>query len=93
MVVVLAHADNSSTGHSSTSDQADNPPAGRNSTSYYCILVSMQGLRRNEGSAPLSYQSPLVCCRLWAVQAPRPEAPDSTSRVLPSPLDNLDSEI
>ena len=33
----------------------------------------MQGLRRDGGTAPFSYQSPLVCCRLWAVRAPRPE--------------------
>ena len=46
--------------------------------SDYCVLVSMQGLRRNGGTAPLSYQSPLGCCRLWAVHAPQHETQRAT---------------
>ena len=38
----------------------------------------MQGLRSYGGITPFSYQSPLGCCRLWAVHAPRPETQCAT---------------
>ena len=42
------------------------------------VLVSMQGLRRDGGTAPFSCQFPLGCCRLWGVHAPPPETHRAT---------------